>query len=475
MSIIAPFTVSVGILFSMMAARWWYQTDIGYHKSTYSTKYMLVKLSQFLKVILAFLFMGATVNAQTKKSNSILIRAGKLYDSNKREFIRNQEVLIQNGLISEVGTKLSIPKGTTIIDLSQHTLTPGLIDAHTHLLLSQKQVRTGLEDASKKPVEERIREGLQFAKQNLEAGITTVRDIGNSGQYLDVRLQKILATNQQLGPDMYVSGPILSPPGGQFGKLFPADSFVINQEYRVIKGADDARAAVLDHLAHGANVIKVCMNTDNRVLNPDEINSIVLTAHANKIPVTAHATYDESARDAVLAGVDGIEHGYSLSDSTLTLMAKRNVYLVPTDVSNQKGRLMVAGVGIKGKEAEDYLRSHLDGFHDRLQRAIKKGVMIVCGSDYYSDIKDIERGKGAVDVLLAYKEAGLPVVDVLSFATCNAAKALGLSSSIGGIRKGMSANLVAFGGDLEQNFDQSLFDIKAVFHRGKLVFRTFEK
>ena len=436
---------------------------------------MLLKTSKLLRAIVILLAVAVTVNAQTKKSNAILIRAGKLYDSKKREFVKNQEILIQNGLISEVGIKLFIPKGTTIIDLSQHTLTPGLIDAHTHLLLSQKQVKTGMEDASKKPVEERIKEGLQFAKQNLKAGITTVRDIGNSGQYLDVRLQKILKTNKELGPDMYVSGPILSPPGGQFSRLFPADSFVINQEYRVIKGADDARAAVLDHLVHGANVIKVCMNTDNRVLAPEEIKSIVLTAHANKIPVTAHATYDESARDAILAGVDGIEHGYSLSDSTLTLMAERNVYLVPTDVSARQGRLLIAGIGMKGKEAEDYLTSNLKSSHDRLQRAVKKGVMIVSGSDFYNDIKDIERGKGAVEVLMAYKEAGLAVVDVLRFATYNAAKALGLSASIGDIKKGMRANLVAFGGDLEQNFDQSLFDIKAVFHDGKLVFHTLEK
>ncbi|GAB4036212.1 amidohydrolase family protein [Spirosoma gilvum] len=436
---------------------------------------MLLKLSRLLRAIVVLVLVATTVNAQIKPSNVILIRAGKLYDSNKREFVKNQEIVIQNGFISQVGKKLSIPKGTPVIDLSQHTVTPGLIDAHTHLLLSQKQDKTGLEDASKKPVKERIREGLRFAKQNLEAGITTVRDLGNSGQYLDVRLQKILMTNKELGPTMYVSGPILSPPGGQFNKLFPADSFVINQEYRVIKGADDARAAVLDHLAHGVNVIKVCMNTDNRVLSPEEIRSIVLTAHANKIPVTAHATYDESARDAIIAGVDGIEHGYSLSDSTLTLMAQRNVYLVPTDVSAQQGRLLVAGVGMKGKEAEDYLQSNLKAFRDRLQRAVKKGVMIVSGSDYYNDIKDIERGKGAVNVLLAYKEAGLPVVDVLRFATYNAAKALGLSASVGEIRKGLRANLVAFGGDLEGNFDQSLFDVKAVFHEGKLVFQQLEK
>jgi len=413
------------------------------------------------------------VCAQTPISKFTLLRVGKLYDCQTRTFLKNQEILIQDDLIHDVGVKLNVPKGATIIDLTQYTITPGLIDAHTHFLIEQKtQTETGLQEASKLPSQQRIEQGLRIAKQHLQAGITTVRDVGNSGQYLDIRLQKMLLADKALGPSLYASGPILSPPGGQFGKLFPADSFIIDQEYRVIRGADDARTAVLDHIRHGVNVIKVCMNTDNRVLAPEEIKTIVLTAHTHKIPVTAHATFDESAQDAVLAGVDGIEHGYSLSDSTLSLMAARNVYLVPTDVSYSKGKILVAGIGMKGQEADDYLNRSLNAFHDRLQRAVKKGVMIVSGSDYYNSVKGIERGSGATDVLLAYYEAGIPVSEVLSFATLNAAKALGIFPQYGSIQKGSKANLVAFRGDLEANFKEALFSVKAVFHEGKLVYNS---
>ncbi|UFH56451.1 amidohydrolase family protein [Spirosoma sp. KNUC1025] len=416
------------------------------------------------------------VCAQKPSSRLTLIRVGKLYDSQTRTFLKNQQILIQNDLIRDIGVKLTIPKGATVIDLAQCTVTPGLIDAHTHLLIEQKtQTEAGFQEASKLPAQQRIEQGLTIARQHLQAGITTVRDLGNSGQYLDIRLQKLLLANKALGPNLYASGPILSPPGGQFGRLFPADSFIIDQEYRVIRGAADAEAAVLDHIQHGVNVIKVCMNTDNRVLAPEEIKAIVTTAHARGIPVTAHATFDESARDAVLAGVDGIEHGYSLSDSTLSLMAERKVYLVPTDVSVQKGKLLVAGIGMKGKEADEYLTTNLNAFHDRLQRAVKKGIMIVSGSDYYNSIKGIGRGDGAIDVLLSYHEAGIPVTDVLGFATRNAATALGIFPQYGSIRKGSKANLVAFEGDLDDNFEKTLSSVRVVFHEGELVYDSTKK
>ncbi|KAA9357328.1 amidohydrolase family protein [Larkinella humicola] len=422
-----------------------------------------------MRCLFSFLFLFFFTTSQAQKTKQFLfIKAGKLYDSEKNVFLVNQDLIIEGDRIVAVGSGLKKPKKARLIDLRNSTVTPGLIDAHTHLLINQKITKDGLEVASKVPADERMKQALGFAKSNLLAGVTTVRDVGNSGQFLDVRLKEELRHEENPGPHMVVSGPILSPPGGQFGRLFPADSFLINQEYRVIKGAEDARAAVLEHIRRGVDVIKVCMNTDNRVLAPDEIKAIVETAHQQKIPVTAHATYDESARDAVLAGVDGIEHGYSLSDSTLSIMAKRGTYLVPTDVSREQGKLRVAAVGMKGKEGEDYLNGALKGFHDRLNRAVKKGVPIVSGSDYYNDIPGIERGKGSVDVLLSYAEAGIPVPTVLQFATLNAARALGLSGQTGTLKKGMKADLAVFKGDLEKDFPTALFAIEMVIKDGKV-------
>lgn len=415
-------------------------------------------------LISLLLFISSTGLAQNK--GKWIIRVGKLYDAQHKVFLTNQTIVVADGIIREVGQRVDKPAGAKSIDLSRCTATPGLIDMHTHLLIHQKQTKDGLESASKVPTDQRLEQGLAFARQHLEAGITTIRDLGNSGQYLDVRLQKLLTRSKTVCPTLFVSGPILSPPGGQFGKLFPADSFVINQEYRVVRGAVDAKAAVLEHIRQGVSVIKVCMNTDNRVLAPEEIKVIVQTAHEHGLSVTAHATYDESARDAVLAGVNGIEHGYILSDTTLELMAQRGTYLVPTDVSRRTAARLVAGIGMVGKEAEDYAKSFLDGVHDRLRRAVGKGVTIVSGSDFYLDIPGIKRGQGAVDVVLAYHEAGIPVNDVLQYATYNAAKALGISDRCGVIKKGMKADLIFFEGDLETDFAQSLFRVKLVMKAG---------
>lgn len=423
-----------------------------------------------MRLFLSTLLFFHTIITLAQSSNRLLIQVGKLYDSQQKTFLINQKILIENGIIKDVGPNIKKAAGVKFIDLSQSTATPGLIDMHTHLLLHQKQTNDGMVIASKVPAQERLRQGMAFAKENLEVGLTTVRDLGNSGQYLDVALKNELAKGKANGPTMYVSGPILSPPGGQFGKMAPADSFVINQEYRVIQGANDARLAVLEHIKKGVDVIKVCMNTDNRMLALDEITAIVKTAHENNIPVTAHATYDKSARAAVLAGVNGIEHGYDLSDSTLILMAQRGTYLVPTDVTKEQAKILVEGIGMKGKEAEDYAKGFLDGVHDRLRRAANKGVTIISGSDFYNDIQGLPRGKGAVGVILSYHEAGIPVNEVLQYATYNAAKALGVSDNIGDIKKEMKADIVFFNGDLEKDFATALFDVQMVLKDGIPVY-----
>lgn len=421
---------------------------------------------RFILLVLALL-TSAIIHAQT--SQSLLIRVGKLYDTQKKAFVKNQQILISGGIIQEVGTNVKKPKDAKEIDLSSCTATPGLIDMHTHLLFNQKkQSNEGFINASKVSSEERMAQGLELAQSCLQAGITTVRDIGNSGQYLDMKLQKELA-NKKGNLSMFVSGPILSGPSGQFSKLAPADTFLVGQEYSVIRSVQDAKNAVDAHARRGVNVIKVCADTDNGLLTKELLVAIVEAAKAHNLPVTAHAVSDEAARNAVLAGVNGIEHGYSLSDSTIQMMAERRVYLVPTDVSREHGKMMVAGIGMKGKEADDHLENFLQSIHDRLKRVAEKGVNIVFGSDFYFDIAGLDRGKSSANVLVSYHEAGIPVTEVMQYATVNAAKVLRAEKRIGTIRKGMQADLAFFEGDLEQDFAAALSQVKMVLKDGMQV------
>ena len=283
-----------------------------------------------MKAILSclFVFLSFLSSAQTPKT--YLIRAGKFYDSEKSVFLSNHDILVVGNKIEKVGMKLTAPAGAEVINLPNGTVTPGLIDAHTHVLTIQKMQDPFEIDVLMNSDIERTLRGAGICKAFLEAGFTTIRDLGNSGQFLDLNMKRAIKKGWIDGPRMIISGPILSPEDGQYFNLSSHNRHVIDLEYRVIKNKEDARQAVKDHISKGADVIKVVMGDGRITLPVDEVRTIVETAHSFGIKVTAHATYDEVISKALDAGVDGIEHGYGISDSLLDRMAAQKVYLVPT-------------------------------------------------------------------------------------------------------------------------------------------------
>nr|WP_295933754.1 amidohydrolase family protein [uncultured Dyadobacter sp.] len=417
------------------------------------------------------------VNGQSPPKKAILIRAGLVYNSEKNLFEKDQEILIVDGKIADLGRKVSAPSGTKIIDMSKHTVTPGLVDAHTHLLLSipySVGPNPMVVDPLVNSGTDRVLRGAAIAKSYLNAGFTTVRDLGNSGMFLDVTLKNAIDKGYVEGPRMFVSGPILSAVGGQFEKLPPHLSDLPAKEYRIIKGADDARQAVMEHLNAGVDVIKICSdNSPNTfLLTIEQMQAIVETAHLYGKKVTAHATYDKSIRNAILAGVDGIEHGYGISDSSLTLMAQRNVYWVPTPVSFQEGMIRVKRQsGITGKDAEAIVNDFVQPNKVAIQSALKKGIKIVAGSDSYSETGQ-PMGDQAKDVLVALNETGASPADVLRFATYNPAQILNMQGRVGTLKKGALADISVFEGNLEENFSKSLFHVRLVLKGGNVVFQS---
>jgi imidazolonepropionase-like amidohydrolase len=383
--------------------------------------------------------------------------------------LQNQQILIRDNKIIGVGTQLAVPKGTTIIDLPGATITPGLIDAHTHLLTLQQMNENLVVDAILKSGESRVLRGAGMAKTFLDAGFTAVRDLGNSGYYLDVELKRAINNGYIPGPRMYVSGPILSAMDGQFFQLPLKDQEKITtHEYRVIKGVEDARLAVKEHANNSVDVIKIVAFGERLGLSKQEMKAIVETAHENRLKVTAHANVDWVIRDAIAAGVDGIEHAYSIADSTLMLMKERNIYMVPTDPSSASYIKSYELLNQKNYSLDD-IRKELKPLHERLLNAVQKGVMIVAGSDMYIDLK-IPQGEGAKQTLVAYFEAGLKPADVLKTATANAATALGKKGQIGVLKENAFADIAVFDGDLEKDFKKVLFDVKMVIKDGKIVY-----
>ena len=424
---------------------------------------------KFLSLMLA---LSASLLLHSQGTEKIyLLKVAKLYDSEKNSFLKNQEILVKGKKIEKVGTNLTKPEGAEVINLQSCTVTPGLIDAHTHVLTIQKMTDPLETDLFINGDMERTLRAVGICKSFLEAGFTTIRDLGNSGQFLDLNLKRAIGNGWIIGPRMGVSGPILSPEDGQFFNLASHNRFVIDKEYRVIKNVEDARQAVKDHISKGADVIKVVMGDGRITLPLEEVKMIVETAHSFGIKVTAHATYDAVIDRALEAGVDGIEHGYGIADSLMDKMARKKVYLVPT-IGDYDAYIRLFADNERKITPDELngLRSYVTAGETIVKKAIEKGVMVVNGSDMYLFNK-IPQGQAAKNTLDTYFEACNNPADVLKTATKNAAIACGVDGFTGVIKENMTADIVAFEGDLEKDFKKTLYKVKFVMKEGQIYVR----
>ncbi|MDX2058464.1 MAG: amidohydrolase family protein [Gemmatimonadales bacterium] len=412
-------------------------------------------------VVLGALLLGlaGSLAAQTPPDTiPTVIRAGRLFDSEAGVFVGPRELLIRNGGIVAVAEKVERPAGARVIDLSNRTVLPGLIDAHTHLLYLEG-VTGGL---TMEGVKALVNEGLPLralhgaarARTFLAAGITTVRDLGNSGLFGDVALRAAIEDGSVDGPRMWVSGPGLSPVGGQFPGLKPGYESLAADEYRIVRNPAEAADAVRENVTMGANVIKIFSNNTPNAgyLTVEEMTAIVAAARLHGVRVAAHATSDAAVYRAALAGVNSIEHAYQVADSTLALMARNGVTMVPTDIDSVSivHYMTLANPGQPAPPPEQVSR-YLAAGRDRLRRAVKAGVTITAGSDNYLDLKWAQ-GTAARRVLFAYHQAGLTPVQVLQAATVNDARLLGMEHRLGVLKPGARADVIAVEGDLERDF-----------------------
>lgn len=382
-----------------------------------------------------------------------IIHAGRLFDSETGKILTNQDILVRNGIIEKVGEKIEVPHNARIFDFQQYTVLPGLIDAHTHLLYLEDP--NG--DPTAEPIKPLVREGVALralhgaarARTFLAAGITTVRDLGNSGQFGDVALRDAINDGSVDGPRMVVSGPGLSPEGGQMPRVQKKYASIAEEEYRIVRGPLDAAIAVRENVIYGANVIKICSNnTPNRsYLSLAEIRAIVEEAKKHGMKVTAHATNNLAVWQAAQAGVDAVDHAYSVDDTTFALMRQRGVAMIPTDVDSVTiARIIEKMPSERPKPTPQQLSGYLNQGRDRLRRAMKAGVTIVAGSDMYLKTGMLQ-GEAAKRVLFAYADAGIEPVQVLKSATSAAAQLLGWENRVGAIKTGKLADIVAVDGN----------------------------
>ena len=434
-------------------------------------------LSRVVVVGIAVASLASAARAQVPSGTTVL-RAARLVDPRTGNVMQNPVVVVSGGRIQSVGSNAPIPTDVRVIDLGNLTLLPGLIDAHTHLLQNYSGQLGGddpnmLVTVATMSTAKRALLGAKMGREDLEAGITTVRDVGNSGFGGDVALRDAINAGWVVGPRIRASTRAISAAGGQFGPLQPETQKLIEQEYAVVSSVEDARRAVRQAFYDGADLIKVIVNTGPRVVSLDEMRAIVDEARRVNRTVAAHAIGDTATRIAAEAGVSSIEHAYSIPDDVLRMMAQKGIFLVPTDYPAD---FYVSALGPNNLTPEQQRQQQAGaaqfakGNAERLMRAVRAGVKVAFGSDEYYDVPGKTRGQASLLTLQAYQEAGMPPLEVLRSATVHAAALLGWSDRIGAIEQGKLADIIAVEGDPLKDV-KALQGVRFVMKGGEIIRR----
>ena len=394
----------------------------------------------------------------------LAIRAGTVVDPARGSSARDQVILVEHGKILRIGPKVEIPPGAEIIDLSKEWVTPGLIDAHTHMTLTEFEGNAPFESfyLNQSSTLRGLR-GMHNAQLVLNQGFTTLRDVGNSAEYAMSDVRRAIAAGWFIGPTIIDSGKIIAPFGGQSRDIPPRQGAFWQFEYIDADGPDEIRKAVRTNIYYGAGVIKLVADNNPYHYSIDEFRAAVDEAHRAGIPVAVHVYSGDALDNAIEAGVDSIEHGFDLTDAQLSRMKAKGMFLVGTDFPRKHLDIVGTSGGILPEPA--VLAPKII---DRLRRAHRIGVRMAFGSDTVIDIPGRTRADLMLDYLAVWREAGVPPADILKAMTANAAELLRVDKERGSLREGLSADLVAMPADPLSDIE-NLRKIDFVMKDGKVV------
>ena len=398
------------------------------------------------KRYLAFLLLVCALGrAQAPPPNHwTLVRAGRLFDGKSNKLVSNQTILIKGDRIVEVGSgeRINIPQGAEVLDLSQATVLPGLIDAHTHVFGNGPDLETQILRDS---YQYRTLTALANAQKDLMVGFTTLRDLKTLGaMYSDVDLRNAIDRGIVPGPRMQVSTRGIQTTGGFLMNGYSSE-VPVPMALQVVDSPWAAREAVREQVAHGTDWIKLyaayefSFTPDGKMVIPptftaEEVNAIVDEAHKKGRRVSCHAFGGEGLRNCINAGVESIEHGVDLDDSEIKLMIQKGIYLVPTLYHYQMDR---------EHDMKKYGGHSVADVSERsFPKAVAAGVKIAFGSGagpfpHGSQMKEFEY----------MVKFGMTPVQAIHAATMDAAQLMGWQDRIGSVEAGKFADLVAVTGD----------------------------
>jgi len=385
--------------------------------------------------------------------SATLIHAGRVIDGVAKQSVSERTIVVDAGRIVAIEKGYRAPsQGDQVIDLKGSTLMPGLMDMHVHI--TSEYSRTSEIDRFKKDGPDVALDGAMFAERTLQAGFTTVRDLGD-GFRASIALRNAINAGKLAGPRIFAAGKSIATTGGHADPTNGWADYLGGSQVGpiegVVNGAEQAAQAVRQRYKEGSDLIKITatggvLSVAKNGLNPqfteEEIRSIVETARDYGFKVAAHAHGAEGMKRAVRAGVDTIEHGTFMDDETMKLMKERGTYYVPT---------VTAGAWVFDRSKEDgffpaVVRPKAAMIGPQIQgtfaKAYKAGVKILFGTDTGVSA----HGQNAREFVLMV-EAGMPAMEAIQSATSVAAKYLEIDDRLGSVEVGKLADLVAVPGD----------------------------
>jgi imidazolonepropionase-like amidohydrolase len=405
--------------------------------------------------------LSITFLALRGQTSLIYVKAEKMFDGTSQTLRQNVAILVRGKMIVEIGERLKPPPGARVYDLKGMTVMPGMIDAHTHIILHAGDYD---QQILRETPEFRAIYAVTSARKTLEAGITTIRDVGNEGAGLaDIALRDAIAQGLVPGPRILAAIQPVTARGSYQLVGYNPYAVLPSLSYEA-DGVAQIRSQVRHLIKLGADVIKAYIEsaekraptadslTGTLIYSPEELKALVEEAHRGGLKVAAHLYSDTAARLAIDAGVNSIEHGLYLRQETFDLMAQKGIYYVPTlmvyELWRDGGVFGPVTPEVKA-ELDRTIARHTESF----QRALKSHVKIVFGTDTFGI-----PGSNARELVVMVSH-GMKPVDALRAATSVSAELLGINDRVGTLEPGKRADIIAVSGD-------PTTDINAVEHVG---------
>ena len=423
----------------------------------------IARVFLLISLLLAPVLSSAQSSSPTKTLKAV--KFGKLWDAHGKLWT-NAIVLIEDDKIKSVTTNPSdIPAHAQIIDLSKFTGLPGLIDVHTHMTIYTDETpgQPMLKQITANPPAVEVFLARKGALRTLEAGVTTVRDLG-SDQYEDIAMRDLINHGEMIGPRMFVCGYGLTVTSTPFKPGFnpPLGG--------IADGVPEVLRAVRQQVAAGADVIKLYASTGTdddvtqfQTYSYDEIKAAVDAAHQFGKKIAIHSYGPDGARDSVRAGTDSLEHATDMDDATIQEMARRGTFYVPTIDHNRYYLDNWQKIGY-ADGFQEKTKAFIERNLQTARKAFKAGVKFAMGSDaIYTMFGENTRELGW------FVKAGMTPEQALHTATTNAAELLSKSTELGAVAPGYFADLVAVEGDPLANIDVAIHNIRWVMKSGAVV------